>query len=391
MNPESLGQPQVMDQRRVEPHRRAVIQTAALGLSGIVLKGISAAASPENKTNPRKTWERFSSPEVGGFRSAGLDSLEQTLFTKPTTALLIIKAGKIVYSYGDIGHVSYLASARKSVLSILYGKYVASGAINLSKTVGDLGLNEAGAGLLPIEKAATVRDLLTSSSGVYWPESNPSGNSLPPPPRGSKKPGEYFYYNNWDYNVAGAVFEQQTGKTIFGALAEDLASPLQFEDFDPARQRMLGYPAGPSRYKSYQMWLSTRDMARLGLLMVNGGIWNGRQIIPSSWVRDSTALHVQSAALSNMTGVMGYGYMWWKPSVSRRQPEWADSYLAVGNHGQFILGLPAIDTVVVHKRAVPEEFAIAINTGRTQTQPAGGPLSYVDFLAIADIIIAART
>jgi CubicO group peptidase (beta-lactamase class C family) len=319
-----------------------------------------------------------------------LDTLEQTLFTKPTTSLVVVKGGKVVYSYGDTSQVSYLASARKSVLSMLYGKYIANGRIDLNKTVGDLGINEAGQGLLPIEKTATIRHLLMSSSGVYWPESNPSGNSLPRPPRGSKQPGEYFYYNNWDYNVAGAVFEQLSGKTIFGALAEDLAAPLQFEDFDPARQRMLGYPTAPSRYKSYQMWLSTRDMARLGLLMVNGGVWSGREVIPASWVKESTALHVKSAALSNMTGVMGYAYMWWKPTVSKQRAEWVDSYLAVGNHGQFILGLPAIDTVVVHKRALPDQFAIAINTGRTKAQPVGGPFTYVDFLALADIILAAR-
>jgi CubicO group peptidase (beta-lactamase class C family) len=363
----------------------------AIGLSTLSQKGIAADSSSGVKTNPGRSWERFSRPEDAGFGSAGLDTLEQTLFTKPTTSLLVIKGGKIVYSYGDASHVSYLASARKSILCMLYGNYVANGTIDLNKTVGDLGINEAGEGLLPIEKRAMVRHLLMSSSGVYWPESNPSGNSLPPPRRGSKEPGEYFYYNNWDYNVAGAVFEQLTGKTIFGALAEDLAGPLQFQDFDPARQRMLGYPTAPSRYRSYQMWLSARDMARLGLLMVNGGVWSGRQVIPASWVKESTALHVKSAALSNMTGVMGYAYMWWKPTVSKRQPEWTDSYLAVGNHGQFILGLPAIDTVVVHKRAVPDQFAIAINTGRTKAQPVGGPFTYVDFLALADMILAART
>jgi len=371
-----------------EPTRRKLIQSMAIGLSTLSSSGL--AADSTSKMNPGKTWDRFSTPEAAGFSSARLDALEQTLFTKPTTSLLIVQSGRIAYSYGDISHVSYLASGRKSVLSMLYGNYVADGTIDLNKTVGDLGINEAGEGLLSIEKTAMIRHLLMSSSGVYWPESNPSGNSLPPPQRGSKRPGEYFYYNNWDYNVAGAVFEQLTGKAIFRALAEDLAAPLQFEDFDLRRQRMLGYPSAPSRFKSYQMWLSTRDMARLGLLMVNGGAWNGSQVIPASWVKESTTLHVKSAALSNMTGVMGYAYMWWKPTVSRQQREWSDSYLAVGNHGQFILGLPAIDTVIVHKRALPDEFAIAINTGRTKTQPIGGPFSYVDFLGLADIVMAAR-
>jgi hypothetical protein len=76
---------------------------------------------------------------------------------------------------------------------MLCGKYVASGVIDLDKTVGDLGINEGGEGLLPIEKIATVRNLLMSSSGVYWPASSPSSNSLDVPPRGSKKPGEYFF------------------------------------------------------------------------------------------------------------------------------------------------------------------------------------------------------
>ena len=370
--------------------RRGLIKSVGIGISTLSAATTAAQSNTTTKTNPAKTWERFGSAETSGFHSAGIDALEQTLFTKPTTSLLIVTRGKIAYSYGDISHVSYLASARKSVLSMLYGNYVANGTIDLDETLGDLGINEAGEGLLPVEKTATVRHLLMSSSGVYLPESNPSGNSLAPPPRGSKKPGEYFYYNNWDYNVAGAVFEKLTRKTIFRALADDLAAPLQFEDFDIERQRMLGYPSAPSRFKSYQMWLSARDMARLGLLMVNEGVWNGRQVIPASWVRESTALHVKSAALSNMSGVMGYGYMWWKPTVSKKAPEWADSYLAVGNHGQFILGLPAIDTVVVHKRALPDEFAIAINTSRTKAQPIGGPFSYVDFLALADMIIAAR-
>jgi hypothetical protein len=67
-----------------------------------------------------------------------------------------------------------------------------------------------------------------------------------------------------------------------------------------------------------------------------------------------------------------------------------DSYLAAGNFGQFILGLPAIETVIVHRRALTDEFAIARNLGKAQNPPAGGSLEADDFLAIADMVVAAR-
>jgi CubicO group peptidase (beta-lactamase class C family) len=87
---------------------------------------------------------------------------------------------------------------------------------------------------------------------------------------------------------------------------------------------------------------------------------------------------------------MGYGYLWWKPSETRSGPEWVGSWLAYGNYGQFILGLPAMETVIVHRRAVTDEFAIARNMGKTQASPAGGPFEAVAFLAIADMVVAAR-
>ena len=362
-------------------------QSMAIGLPVLGLSRVAAAGPPVNTGNPGKTWERFANPEAAGFRSSALDAMEQTLYDKPTTSLMVVKAGKIVYSYGDIAQASYLASARKSVMSMLYGKYVANGRIDLKRTIGELGINEAGEGLLPVEKAATIRNLLMSSSGVYWPAGSPGGDEATPP-RGSKTPGSYFLYNNWDFNVVGAVFQQLTGKTVFQALQEDLALPLQFQDFDLARQRMLGFETNPSRYKAYHMFLSGRDMARLGVAMVNGGVWNGRQIIPAAWVKESTALNRKAADMGNRRGGLGYGYLWWKPSEGRSGPEWVDSFLANGNFGQHVLGLPAIDTVIVHRRAVTDEFAIARNLGKTEASPAGGN---VDFLSIADMVVAART
>ena len=86
---------------------------------------------------------------------------------------------------------------------------------------------------------------------------------------GTSARGTALISDGLHFNVAGAIFEQLSGKTVFRAMAEDLALPLQFEDFDPARQHMLGYQSDPSRYKAYHMFLSGRDMARLGVVMLN--------------------------------------------------------------------------------------------------------------------------
>jgi hypothetical protein len=88
------------------------MQSITIGLATLQ-NGVAAEPLSGGKTNPGKSWERFATPEAARFRSSGLNELEQTLFTKPTTSLLIVKGGKIVYSYGDISHVSYLCLRSK--------------------------------------------------------------------------------------------------------------------------------------------------------------------------------------------------------------------------------------------------------------------------------------
>jgi CubicO group peptidase (beta-lactamase class C family) len=80
--------------------------------------------------------------------------------------MVVLYDGKVFYEYGDIQEVSYIASCRKSVLSMLYGKYVDDGTIDLKQDIGSLGIDEKD-GLLPREKKATVKDIITSRSGVF--------------------------------------------------------------------------------------------------------------------------------------------------------------------------------------------------------------------------------
>jgi CubicO group peptidase (beta-lactamase class C family) len=331
---------------------------------------------------PGSAWETVS-PKAAGFRSDGFDALEAELVTLPTTAFMVVSGGKVAYSYGYNEQICYLASARKSILSMLYGKYVENGTINLDRTMGELGIDEPD-GLLPIEKTAKIRDLLIASSGVYHPAGSP-GDDPNKIERGSKQPGTFFHYNNWDFNVLGAIFEKLTGKTVFAALDQELAKPLQFQDFDIKRQRMMGFE-NQSRYLAYHLFLSGRDMARLGVLMAQGGKWNGNQIVPAAWVKESTKERV-SADKVGRGGGLGYSYLWWIPE-SRTAPQWAGSFMASGQFGQFVLVLPAIDTVIVHRRAVTDEYAVRRNLGKTKFEPSRvlGP----DFLKLADMVVAAK-
>ena len=128
------------------------------------------------------------------------------------------------------------------------------------------GIDDVG-GLLAIEKRARVRDLISARSGVYHPAANGGDNSADAPPRGTKEPGSYFLYNNWDFNAAGGIFEQQTGLAVYDALEQDLAAPLEFEDFDRSYQELHGDET-KSNFLAYHMFISARDLARIGLLML---------------------------------------------------------------------------------------------------------------------------
>src|SRR5688572_9091937 len=166
---------------------------------------------------PAAEWERIDRPENVGWSTAGLEQARAKLSTLATTGFMAVLGGRVLMEYGDVKRVSYLASVRKSVLSMLYGIYSERGKINLEKTLEQMRIDDIG-GLSAEEKQATVRDLLRARSGVFHPASNPGDNLPSAPPRGSQKHGTYFLYSNWDFNALGTIFEQETGVNIYDAL-----------------------------------------------------------------------------------------------------------------------------------------------------------------------------
>ncbi len=314
---------------------------------------IYSSAPAQQAPVPGEEWESFWPSELA---SAGYDRdklLEaRRYFSDSTngTGLCAVVNGRILTSFGDIEELSYVASVRKSILAMVYGNYVRSGKIHLNKTLAELEMDDND-GLLPIEKQATILDLITARSGIYHKASNPGDNSADAPERGSQKPGAYYLYNNWDFNAAGAAFEKETGLNIFDAVQKDLVEPLQMQDFVRDMHRKSG-DMRRSRYPAYHMHFSTRDLARIGLLMLRKGQWGNKQIIPKDWAEEIVSVYTPSedmnpASLKN--GEFGYGYMWWVWDGKDVPPKLEGAYCARGAWGNYITVIPKMDMVIAFK------------------------------------------
>ena len=184
--------------------------------------------------------------------------------------MMIVSRGRVIFEYGDLSLVSKVASVRKSVLDLLFAVEMQKGLRlddYMNQTVVQLGLEDK-TPFNELEKHATLEQIVMSRSGIYLPSGNGDQEKILPR-RGSAYPGTHWFYNNWDFDAAGLAFEKLTHKDIFDALRDDLAIPLRFQDFDRVRQKKNYQPN--STHFEYATYLSTRDMARLGLFALRAG------------------------------------------------------------------------------------------------------------------------
>jgi len=338
---------------------RPLVAVAAVVLLSFVLAPVAgqtpvAAQGAAAPVFPGADWERIAKPESVGYSSARLEGLRAWLASLDTTSMFVSVGGRALFEYGDVTHLSYLASVRKSVLAMLYGKYVENGTIRLDTSLKDLQFTDVD-GLLPRELEATIEHLITARSGVYHPASNAGDDTGSAPPRGSQQPGSYYLYNNWDFNAAGAVFEKLTGRDIYDVVETDLARPIGMQDFDRKAQRKSGDPKR-SQHMAYHMFFSVRDMARIGLLMLREGSWSGQQVVPRAWAQKIRSL-VTPMNEMNPPGLRalgtgyrwGYGYMWWVWDAPNSPGPLKGAYTGMGAGGQYITVLPEFDMVVAHK------------------------------------------
>ncbi|MCP4725032.1 MAG: serine hydrolase [bacterium] len=338
---------------------------------------ITGCASSQDILYPSTGWERIEDPASAGYTQEGIDAAGEYAKSINTTGYVVTVGGRILCEYGDIEELSYIASVRKSVLAMLFGNYVADGTVDLKKNLVDLNLDDIG-GLSDQEREATIEDLISARSGVYHAASNAGDNLADAPERGSKRHGEYFLYSNWDFNALGFLFEQETGRNIYDAVQSDIAIPIGMQDFDRSSQRKSGN-LNISKYPAYHMWFSTRDMARIGYLMLREGSWNGVQVIPRDWAKKISGVITPSEDMNPERikgGAFGYGYLWWVFDGDDIPEHFEGAYMGMGYGGQYIAVIPELDMVAAHK----------VNLRKTSNRA----VSQSQFMNILDKIISTK-
>jgi CubicO group peptidase (beta-lactamase class C family) len=252
-------------------------------------------------------------------------------------------------------------SVSKSVVSVLFGIAVHEGRIkDLNRPVLDY-FPEYADLRTPERLAIRLSDMLSMTSGLEWDERTaPYGD-----PRNAEKamdlaedpyrfvlerpikapPGTTFNYSGGDVMVIAGVLERVTGMSLQGYAQEVLFKPLEIKTFE-----WLQYPNGRNIAAS-GLRLRPRDMAKIGTMYLEHGRWEGRQIVPEAWVRQSLTSH---ATVRERPGYEHYGYFWWLGTARVGERDIPFS-IAVGWGGQRILLAPSLDAVVVMTAGLYEQ------------------------------------
>jgi CubicO group peptidase (beta-lactamase class C family) len=311
----------------------------------VLMVGLASQACGQSRAVPGAQWQQLASPERAGWSADGLANVRDDAGRIGSTSVMIVQHGVVVAAWGDVARRSNLHSCRKSLLNALIGIAVAGDKIHLDDTLAKLGIDDAPPALTDIEKQATVRELLEARSGVYHAAAyETNGMQALRPERGAHAPGTFWYYNNWDFNTLGHIYEQVTGTKIFDAFANEIALPIGMEDF---RSNDGHYETiAESRFPAYVFDMSTRDFARFALLYLHGGRWNDAQVVPQDWIAESTRPYSDTPS-------GGYGFLWWTgDSQSGAAAEIGfppGSFWAEGHLGQYAVVIPSRDLIVVNR------------------------------------------
>jgi CubicO group peptidase (beta-lactamase class C family) len=316
-------------------------------------------------------WQ-IAAPEAVGMDGLRLCSIATRLQAQNANvhAVVIVRHGKLVFEQyfpgcddpwgAPDGQFSFdattkhdMRSVSKSVTSLLVGiainrKLIASTDEPLLKFFPQYSELK-----LPGWDKIVLRHLLTMSSGISWDEARAWNDPKNDEPHLGKDvdparyvlakpiaapPDAIWTYNGGGTDLLGNIIAQVSGRSLDAFAREVLFQPLGISDWEwkVYENRKVSAAAG--------LRLRPRDAAKIGQLVLNRGVWNGKQIVSAAWIEQSIAPRFQ--AIGYFGGLFFYGYNWWlgRTLSEGKEVTWI---AAVGLGGQRIVIVPAIDLVMM--------------------------------------------
>lgn len=279
-------------------------------------------------------------PETQGISSEDLGELLRNLAGVETNQMhhfLMLRHGKMICECHfapyrkEMWHATY--SMCKSITGMAIGMLVEEGRLSLDEDIHDIFPDKVSSLAKIFKPEITVEHLLSMTSGVEFNETGiVSGNdwlegffnaSL------SQKSGSQFQYNSMNTYVLSAIVTRKTGETLAEYLRPRLFEPMGIRNY-----LWETCPKGITK-GGWGLFLCTEDMAKLGQLALQKGMWEGQQLVPKEWIEQSTQKMVETGE-----GSFGYGWQIWKE-------EREGSFEFNGMMGQNVLIYPDLDLLVV--------------------------------------------
>ncbi len=278
-----------------------------------------------------------------------------------TTSVLLVKDGELQYEgyfgYGDADLLNDTRSATKSLTALGIGVAIERGLLSLEQPVFDfLEDLEPFEHDTPLKREITVADLLTMSSALNC------NDNLGDSPGNEENMYPLMHWGRWAVDIPtrevyerdengrgtfayctagsfllGQILERVTGHTVDDFFRDFLFDPLGIDTWQWGRSPSGEFMTGGG------LRLRSRDLAKIGLMLLNDGQWNGRQVIPTQWISEATSPKVQARE-----GV-GYGYQFWQHTWQTPCGPTPASYMS-GNGGNKVLLFPEFNAVIVVTR-----------------------------------------
>lgn len=297
-------------------------------------------------------WE-IARPEEVGLEPGALDTLYRRFFSRDefhnATALLIVREGRLIAEAyarapADPGALRHVQSITKSVTSLVFGTLHDDGTFpDLDETLGEI-LPAASFAGDQRAREITLRHLLTMSSGIELDNHDFAARLLMRRPRGQARvilarpfyadPGHEFFYRDADPQLLSYAIQARTGLTLAALAAERLFEPLGIR-VTHWEHNVDGVTLG-----AHALWLRPRDLAKVGQLALDEGVWQGERLVSADWIRRSTSTRIDPGPRDPAAAGFGYGFYWWTlPDLG--------AFAAWGHGGQYILVLPEARLVAV--------------------------------------------